>query len=163
MERTLETLFRRGVVPFCCGGASICFGLYSYSAFIASAQWAKLDEEESILNDVDGKRFLRHAERLDRHAATCAAMSLASAAGAYEAVKDWRGYRSLASIDHVEDWLMKRRLFVLRVPVLAAMAASWVALEALYGGIQFTPPSSGPPIILANASEENNLSSESTG
>lgn len=147
MEYFLEKALRRGVIPCCCGGASICFALYSAKVSFAAKQWAALDIDDSIWND-SGRRFSDYAALLDQHAGSCVVLSLLSAATTYEAVKDWKGYGTLTSLDKIENWLISRPVpFFLRVSVIATAAFSYIYLDRINKGIQFSLPSPRPLII----------------
>mmetsp|Transcript_40311 Transcript_40311/g.45872 ORF Transcript_40311/g.45872 Transcript_40311/m.45872 type:complete len:164 (-) Transcript_40311:98-589(-) len=148
IEHFLENVLRRGVVPFCCGGASVCFAFYSFRVSSAAKQWAVLDSNESIHNNDDGRLFSEYAERLDQHARTCETLSLVSAAITYESFKDWRDYRTLPSLDKMERWIISRPIpFFVRIPVILSTVLSFIYLERVNGGSQFSIPTPRPLII----------------
>lgn len=76
------------------------------------------------------------ATKLYQHSGTCAALALSSAVIAWQATRDWRRYRKLNSLDEMERWLARRRLFFVRSPVLVTALVSLGAVDYSLGGIR---------------------------
>lgn len=74
---------------------------------------------------------------LNQHAGTCAALALTSMAIAWQATVDWRRYRKLPSLSHMETWLLRqRRPFFFRNSVLVTATLSFGAVYHQFGGVR---------------------------
>ena len=167
-EHFLEKALRRGVVPGCCGSASFCFALYSIKVSKIADQWelqalattAKQGLPDSSSCRLEQENYLyflqNRAQTIRQHAGTCVALSAISAASTWQAMIDWRQYRRLANLDDMEYWLGRRRLFMLRSPVLATAIVSLGLVEVSLQGIclwqsptnlQPPPPLPLPPLL----------------
>lgn len=142
MEHALGKALRRGAVPLCCSGATVCFTLYANQVSRAAQEWFILHKRTNDDDPVyDGEQFLRQATLLYQHAGTCVALAFTSAVATGEAIMDWHGYRGLETLDQMEAWLLKRPLpFLLRIPVVATGAASFLGASYVTGGIRFWQP-----------------------
>ena len=160
MERFLERSFRIGAIPICCTMATCCFAVYSAKISHASKEWAALalslslgsidertkhtQQQPSIVNP---SQSLEYSNLLNQHAGTCAALAIVSSVITFEAHKDWHGYRSLRSIDHMETWLRKRPLpFFARVSVLTSTVLSLLVVKKVYNGVRLVQPPHPPPL-----------------
>ena len=156
IDRFLEKSLRRGAIPFCCTGASICFALYSFKVASAAQAWMQLEFDDSISKSQPNECY-RHGIVLQRHAGTCAALSAISFSISVEAFKDWRAYRSLVSLEEMERviWNQNRKLpFLVRIPVLTTSVASFCMAKYVCGGLLFSTPYKPAIIISKNQNKE---------
>lgn len=163
MERLVEVFLRLGGVPLCCGGATVCFALYSAQVSRgADVVWAAVSQIETNRND-DGYQgsnspskkqvilLKNYARELRQHAGACLTLSLISAATAREAFRDWQHYGSQSSFHDMAIELVQRQKpipFFARGPVLATTIVSLAATHHLYGGWAFLQPKQPPPVYL---------------
>lgn len=78
----------------------------------------------------------QQANKLHQHAGTCASLALTSAAITWQATKDWWCYRKLRRLNDMETWLLRRRLFFIRSPVLLTALLSLGAVDYYLGGVR---------------------------
>jgi hypothetical protein len=158
MDFALAQVLRRGVIPWCCGGASACFAFYAVQVTRAANEWKALAIEESrgdaalkISSGKDSaasvqKEFaLYQAQALVEHAGTGVALSLTSFSIAVEAMRDWKSYRRLRTLDDMEQWMLygkgkrtssMRRLFFFRNSVLVTAILSFGVVEYSLGRVR---------------------------
>ena len=75
---------------------------------------------------------------LHQHAGTCLALSITSTAITLQAVRDWRAYRKLATLEHMEKFLIAQGYpFFLRPPVLITAVVSLGVAHFLNGDLLF--------------------------
>mmetsp|Transcript_5940 Transcript_5940/g.12462 ORF Transcript_5940/g.12462 Transcript_5940/m.12462 type:complete len:153 (+) Transcript_5940:72-530(+) len=143
----LESGLRNGIIPLCCGGASVCFCAYGIQVQIAALQWSVVPTDDANIK----RQYKRHALDLQQHAASVAALSIISAAACREATVDWRQYSSFSSLGRIEDWLFRKRPpFFLRVSVLVAASATLFGATKATGRIRMWQPRR--PVIIKSTS-----------
>lgn len=148
MEKLLEQLLRRGVIPLCCGGAAGCFALYqvqvTHGADVWAAQIRKTDNEQELA------LLQNYVLQLRKHAGASLNLSLISASITWEAYRDWQSYAAEPSLDEMAVQLWQRQKpipFVARGPVLVTTLLSLTATYHMYGGWKLWQPI--PPVHFA--------------
>lgn len=94
MQKLLEILLRKGVIPLCCGSASCCFALYSSKVSHGAELWLASVDIEKDNNFLYRESIEDYALRLRQHSGACVSMSLISASIALEAYRDWQQYKT---------------------------------------------------------------------
>lgn len=135
LDAAIESLLRRGTIPLLCGGATGCFGLYGVKVSQAAGQWQRVEAATTF----DRKQVAAHATELQKHAGTCVALTVTSAATTYEATSDYRRYRT-ATQEEIGAFLISRAPFFMRPTVLITAAISLLATSTLVGGLRFMVP-----------------------
>ena len=135
MDTAVLRLFRGGVIPALCGGATFCFGAYGFKVANAATLWRHLE----VTADIDRAVCLAHAIELDKHALTCAALTLISAASSVEAAIDFRSYRH-ASAEALGKYFVAHTPFFARPSVLGTAVASLFASASFAGGCRLFAP-----------------------
>lgn len=149
----LESGLRNGIVPLCCGGASVCFGAYGIQVQIAALQWSVVPTDDANIK----RQYKRHALDLQQHAASVAALSIISAAACREAIVDWRQYSSFSSLERIEEWLLRKRPpFFFRLSVLLTATATLVGAAKATGRIRMWQPRR-PVIITSTSHSASNI------
>lgn len=152
-------ILRSGAVPLLCGGASGLFALYGAKVRLAALQWRLLSIETRDNDTTTAPtqharaECAAHALELDQHAGGCAMLAVASAVAAIEAVRDFRGYRSLPA-DQLATFFTSRAPFFVRPSVLGAATISLLASFALTGGVRLLLPAR-PAVLLRRRRGEN--------
>jgi len=131
MQHVLERVVRKGGIPFCCGGATVCFALYSAKLSHAADLWlAAVDTNQDNNNNNNnnkGKDLIAYqsiqiyARELQQHSGTTLSLSLISASITREAYRDWQQYGSLSSWNELAVRLLQQQRplpFFFRTPVL---------------------------------------------
>jgi hypothetical protein len=168
--KIVEFLLRQGVIPWCSGGASCCFALYSAKIAHAADVWesslvdddlnVKVDTSLTTSDILHEISLVHHYYRdsvqhyvvdLRRHSGASFWMSLTTAAMAVEAYRDWQFYATPS--DNATSWkdlslaLWQRQRplpFFLRSSVLLTSAGALAMSYQLYAGFVFWQPE--PPI-----------------
>ena len=147
LERLIEFLLRKGVIPICSGGASTCFALYSAQMARGADQWS-----ESVSNQASSlyrDSIHLYSVQLRQHSGASLCLSLISASIAVEGYRDWQLYSNTKNWQQLALTLWKRQQplpFFFRVPVLMTTVASLLLTRELYGGWIFWQPEA--PIVL---------------
>lgn len=137
----LEHSLRKGVVPLCCAGASLCFTIYGAKIFYGAHQWELLSTLPKNYSSLEKEKYSQTARSLYQHGGTSMALAFTSTATTFTALQDWQSYRRSKDLDAMLQWIVERhRLFVLRTPVIATAIASFAMADYWTGSIRWTQP-----------------------